>query len=291
MARIRTIKPEFCTSEQIMELSRDARLTFVLLWPFCDDGGVHPASLRKIKAELYPSDEDVTLALLGKWLDEMIVNGLIRRFTVDGQPYLSVTGWKQHQRIDKPQPLRYPQPDSPGAIPDNSLFSGGTLLEHSGSIPVVVQPPRANVPEPLPPEGKEGRREVGEEGEEGRISGRSVGAADATHGPADRFDEFWEAYPSRGSAANPKKPAREKFRRAVKAGANPEEIIRGATIYAKRMRAAGKDRTESVAQALTFLSQERWRDLLDGDEQTGTDAASGNVIADIRRQYAEMGLL
>ena len=39
MARIRTIKPEFQNSESIGRLSRDARLTFVLLWPHCDDEG------------------------------------------------------------------------------------------------------------------------------------------------------------------------------------------------------------------------------------------------------------
>jgi len=34
MARIRTIKPEFWTAEQVMELSRDARLLFIGMWNF-----------------------------------------------------------------------------------------------------------------------------------------------------------------------------------------------------------------------------------------------------------------
>ncbi len=45
MARIRTTKPEFFTSEQVMNLSIFARFAFLGMWNFCDDGGNHPASL------------------------------------------------------------------------------------------------------------------------------------------------------------------------------------------------------------------------------------------------------
>ncbi len=45
MARIRTTKPEFWSSAQIIELSRDARLLFIGMWNFCDDNGRHKASL------------------------------------------------------------------------------------------------------------------------------------------------------------------------------------------------------------------------------------------------------
>lgn len=47
MARIRTIKPEFWTAEQVMELSRDARLLFIGMWNFCDDAGVHQRHTRR----------------------------------------------------------------------------------------------------------------------------------------------------------------------------------------------------------------------------------------------------
>ena len=57
MARIRTIKPEFCVSEQLAECSTNARLTFALMWMFCDDNGVHPAKYKTLKAQCYPLDE------------------------------------------------------------------------------------------------------------------------------------------------------------------------------------------------------------------------------------------
>jgi hypothetical protein len=44
MARHRVVKPEFFTNEQVVECSTNARLLFVGMWCFCDDGGVHPAS-------------------------------------------------------------------------------------------------------------------------------------------------------------------------------------------------------------------------------------------------------
>ena len=56
MSRIRTVKPEFWTSEQIIACSPIARLLFIGLWNFCDDNGVHPASYIRLKAEVFPPD-------------------------------------------------------------------------------------------------------------------------------------------------------------------------------------------------------------------------------------------
>lgn len=77
---------------------------------------------------------------------------------------------------------------------------------------------------------------------------------------ADDFEEFWKAYPKRGSASNPKKPAKDKFERAVKAGADPKVIIAAARRFHEIERKAGRAGTEKVAQAVTWLSQQRWND-------------------------------
>lgn len=63
MARIRTIKPEFWSSEQVMESRPLARLLFIGLWNFCDDGGNHPLSPRTIKALVFPGDDITTEAV------------------------------------------------------------------------------------------------------------------------------------------------------------------------------------------------------------------------------------
>jgi hypothetical protein len=70
------------------------------------------------------------------------------------------------------------------------------------------------------------------------------------------FDDFWRAYPSRAPHANPKQPARTKFAAALKRGADPDAIIRGAENYAREIEKNGTE-PRFVAQAVTWLSQDR----------------------------------
>lgn len=101
MARIRSVKPEFWASEQVMECSPMARLMFIGLWNFCDDAGNHVASAKTIKAEIFPGD-DISSVDVQRMLDELSSNGLIAFYTNDSKAYLHVTGWKKHQKIDRP---------------------------------------------------------------------------------------------------------------------------------------------------------------------------------------------
>ncbi len=134
MARIRTIKPEFWTSEQVMELSPIARLAFVGMWNFCDDQGVHPASAKTLKAEVFPSD-DISSSDVQAMVDHMIEQGLIEVFTSAGKSYWWVTGWN-HQKIEKPT-KRYPTPDfsTTGSqqLGDNSARSRRVVGESSAT--------------------------------------------------------------------------------------------------------------------------------------------------------------
>lgn len=108
MPRIRSIKPEFWTAGQIIECSLNARLLFIGLWNFCDDEGRHPHRPKQIKAQIFPADDLIEKDIQGMLL-ELSTNGLITIYTVDNQEYLQVNGW-HHQRIDKPQPAKYPPP-------------------------------------------------------------------------------------------------------------------------------------------------------------------------------------
>lgn len=125
MARIRTIKPEFWTSEQIAECSPIARLLFIGLWNFCDDSGIHPASIKRVKMEIFPGDDFSPEQIQG-WLEELLSKGLIKLYTAENQDFFQVTGW-HHQKIDKPNP-KYPQPD-------NSTTFRRTFSECSEIIP------------------------------------------------------------------------------------------------------------------------------------------------------------
>ena len=113
MARIRSIKPEFWVSEQIAECSPNARLTFVGMWTFCDDNGVHPAKPKTLKAELYPMD-NFTADQVAGWVAELIAVGLVVEFAgQSGDAYWHVTGWARHQKIDRPS-AKYPPPPTGG---------------------------------------------------------------------------------------------------------------------------------------------------------------------------------
>lgn len=108
MPRIRTIKPEFCTSEQVSMCSRDARLLFVTMWCFCDDAGRHKASAKRLKMECFPGDA-VGDAEVTRWVDELVTANLLSYYEVDGEGYWQVRGWS-HQKIDK-KTIKYPDPD------------------------------------------------------------------------------------------------------------------------------------------------------------------------------------
>ena len=107
MARIRTIKPEFWSSEQVMESRPLARLLFIGLWNFCDDGGNHPLAPRTIKALVFPGD-DISTEAVSELLGELEGAGLTRSYSVAGKLYLHVNGWK-HQKIEK-RTFKYPKP-------------------------------------------------------------------------------------------------------------------------------------------------------------------------------------
>lgn len=95
-----------------MECSPSARLLFIGLWNFCDDAGIHPASPKTLKAEIFPSD-NISAVEVGGLVDELIAQGLLEKYQVDGQHYWVVTGW-HHQRIDQPT-FKHPRPD--GTVP------------------------------------------------------------------------------------------------------------------------------------------------------------------------------
>ena len=112
MARHRTFKSEYWTSEQVIECDPITRLLFLGMWNFCDDGGVIKNSTKQLKVKILPGDafspEDIQ-----RMLDELEANDLIHFFEVGKTSYIKVIGW-DHQKIDRPT-FKLPQPN--GQIP------------------------------------------------------------------------------------------------------------------------------------------------------------------------------
>ncbi|MEU8001615.1 hypothetical protein AB0B66_10680 [Catellatospora sp. NPDC049111] len=113
MGRIRTIKPEFWTSETLARVPIRARLTFAGVWTYVDDNGVGRDNHCLITSEVYPLEPDPREARDSTRDDlaSLAAQGLIVRYIVGGRRYLKVTNWEEHQRIDRPSKPRYPQPD------------------------------------------------------------------------------------------------------------------------------------------------------------------------------------
>ena len=96
MARIRTIKPEFFTSEDIFGLTPLARLFYVSLWCESDREGRLEWKLGTLKARYLPADNCDINALAG----ELIAKELIVLYEVDGKKYAHIPTFTEHQVIN-----------------------------------------------------------------------------------------------------------------------------------------------------------------------------------------------
>lgn len=140
MARIRTIKPEFFTSESVGALSWPARLTFAGLWTYVDDRGRAKDNPRAIRGALWPNDEEtVSSADVNQFIEELVEHHMVCRYTVGIANYLHVINMRKHQTINKPSASKlpdcpihnapYPAPDE---VTEDSGSTTGALPEPSG---------------------------------------------------------------------------------------------------------------------------------------------------------------
>ncbi len=103
MPRIRSLKPETPSDPTLATCSREARLTFLYVIAQADDYGLLLAAPRQLLGHLYPHDQDVTLAMLMGWIEELVEKGRLRwRECRDGARVLEVINWTKHQKVDKP---------------------------------------------------------------------------------------------------------------------------------------------------------------------------------------------
>ena len=156
--RIRSIRPEFWTSEDVAAMDWHTRLVYIGLWSYVDDNGVGRDIERLITTDLFALDDDLTEASVRVHgaLKHLNTHGQITRYSVNGKRFLHITAWNRHQKINRPTASRYPLPTS-------------TDIEVHGGLTEDSLSPQVNAPLG---EGEKGRRGEG-------ISAR----AHATHAP------------------------------------------------------------------------------------------------------------
>lgn len=120
-------------SKKVNKLDDVAALIYTWIQPHTDDYGYMDGDADSIKAIVVPrrsySDETIEKALC-----DMVENNLITRYKVDGDQYIHVVGFDDHQtfRSDRPRRSEYPMP--PDIIEDDK----GTPKTTTG-IPKVVK--------------------------------------------------------------------------------------------------------------------------------------------------------
>lgn len=106
MARIRSIHPGLWTDEAFVCASPLARLLFIGIWNECDDMGSFDWSPVKLKMRILPGDNADTTELLA----ELVANGCVKMYEIEGKSYGAVRNFCRFQRPKKPNHT-YPQTD------------------------------------------------------------------------------------------------------------------------------------------------------------------------------------
>lgn len=190
MARIRSIHPGLWTDEAFVSTSRDARLLFIGLLNECDDQGAFEWKPRQIKMRLCAAD-DVDVATVGRWLEELADANLMKHYTANGADYGAVRNFKEWQRPKKPNRLHpmppefrtYSGPKDISSEPTEDITQPGgeptPPLRQSSSEPTDVKagadPPETQPGGEIPPQmedGGEGGREKEGRKEAARVNGR-----------------------------------------------------------------------------------------------------------------------
>jgi hypothetical protein len=195
MARIRTIKPEFFTSEDVVSLTPLARLLYIAMWCESDRMGRFEWKPRTFKLRYLPGDNcDVeTLAT------ELTDSGMVCLYEVDGRMYAEIPSFTRHQSINN----READSEIPARVPTR---------QHASS----TREPRVQA------EGKEGREGKGKE----HASGDAVRPADPLDGIDPRVVKDFRELRSRKKAPITETAIAGIKREAERAGMTLEQALR-----------------------------------------------------------------
>ena len=123
MARIRTIKPEFFTSEDIVNLSPLARLLYIALWCEADREGRLSWKPKTFKMRYFPGDS----LNIEKLCEELLAASLIVCY---GDQYAVIPAFHAHQHINpRESATQLPEPDYDASTTRQPRVSTRTNLD------------------------------------------------------------------------------------------------------------------------------------------------------------------
>ena len=250
MARIRSIKPEFFTSETIAALPLSARLTFIGLWTYVDDNGVGHDNELLITAAIWPLERDnlETLARTREDLASLSREGLVSRYQDSRKSYLYVTSWDEHQKVDHPRKPRYPRP--------SEILPTPHPASENGSVDQTLATDSRQTREGVAPEQGSGIRDQGSGNPPKPPSGgKRVGRQSYDYDSDPVFGHFWSVFPKKKG----KPAAYAAWQKALSRSADPNVIIKAAERY-RDDPARDPERTKYPQG---WLSDERYADEAD----------------------------
>ena len=229
MPKIRGIKPEFWTDEDVCELSAFARLLYIGLWNFACDNGHLQDKPKQIKRRVLP-DDDVNCAELLREIEEQ---GLIER--ING--WIIIPKLSHHQ---KPHKRWWSTCEMPGCTrPDGdspAQDNGGPQVDNGGA---TVTNHRSTAD--------------GDGDGDGDLSTSPPPSPAASSTDVEReFDDWWKHYPRKVG----KGQARKAYRAARKK-TTPETLTSALAAQRSILLARGE---RFCPHAATWLNGERWDD-------------------------------
>lgn len=147
----RIIKESICTSDEVDRLTADQEVFFYRLMVNVDDYGLLDARPKILASKCFPL-KSIDIKKIEAWLQALADVGLIRRYEVDGLPYLAITKWAQHQQIRAKRP-KYPSPESGSEIICDHVQSNVPVIqskpiqsESESNQSTLAKPKRASKP-------------------------------------------------------------------------------------------------------------------------------------------------
>lgn len=239
MKQYRLLWSSISTSRKIRKIEGSkwfrvgCHLVYTWLIPWGDDDGRLRGETLWILANILPN-EDLSIQEIDKSLVEIERVGLILRYSVDGEQFIQISDWTDHQRIrkDRHKSSSYPtwQPDV-----NQASTSPKPVTNHTGDG----------------------------DGDKGESEGK-----DKKEKMNNNFNVFWQAYPLQ----KVKKKAMEEFERSLKKKELPTiEVLLLAIEAQKKEKVSLKEQgafCPSWPHPSVWLKNKRWEDEVEVKQKT-----------------------
>lgn len=245
MARIRTIKPEFWRSPDIMQLDHFQRLLYIGLWNLADDEGRGEYNAAAIAADLFLSEYSLNphgaLTQVETAFTEYSNSGMVRLYRVKNRQYFEIINWRDHQRINRPSASKFPAYDQ-REQEIHAPLTEGSLNAH-GALTVGKEQGTGNR--------EQGVKDLSDSDE----SNDTPKPKRIQYTP--EFEDWWRRFPKRTGS---KKNAFTQFKSAL--NRIPLEELNAATDRLAAFVRAGHKEVQFVKDGERWLKEDRWEEEL-----------------------------